>query len=192
MEKRHRIFVAINLPGDIKRELFKYSEKWPEIEAKWTAKDNLHITLEFLGALTDQELGEVCMVVKDVAKMHQEFSLNLTKIVYGPEKLKPRQVPKFIWATGENSKELTKLKNNLQEVLLERIRFAPQERLFAPHITLARIGTFAFRQFEQDEIPEINEGLDLFFTVESIEVMESELKRGGPVYTVLESHQLNP
>ena len=33
-------------------------------------------------------------------------------------------------------------------------------------------------------------GLDLAFTVESIEVMESELKRGGPVYTILESHQL--
>jgi 2'-5' RNA ligase len=43
---------------------------------------------------------------------------------------------------------------------------------------------------DQEEIPEVDEIIDLAFTVESIEVMESELKRGGPVYTVLESSNL--
>ena len=38
--------------------------------------------------------------------------------------------------------------------------------------------------------PEISEDIDLTFTVETIEVMESELKRGGPQYTILESHIL--
>ena len=82
MEKRHRIFIAINLPGDIKKELFSYSEKWLELPAKWTDKDNLHITLEFLGNLTDEEVGEVCIIVKDVAKRHISFSLNINKISY--------------------------------------------------------------------------------------------------------------
>ena len=31
---------------------------------------------------------------------------------------------------------------------------------------------------------------DFIFSVESIEVMESELKRGGPEYTIIESHEL--
>jgi 2'-5' RNA ligase len=55
---------------------------------------------------------------------------------------------------------------------------------------LARISEWEFKKFEIDERPEINEEIDLFFTAESIEVMESELKRGGPVYTILESHNL--
>ena len=88
MEKRHRIFVAINLPNEIKRELFLYSQKWPELPAKWTAKDNLHITLEFLGSLTEEELGEVCVIVKEVAERHSCFSLNINKILYGPPKKK--------------------------------------------------------------------------------------------------------
>jgi 2'-5' RNA ligase len=190
MDKRHRIFIAINLPGDIKKELFSYYEKWPELPARWTAKENLHITLEFLGDLTDQEIGEVCMAVKEVAERHESFSLNISQIVYGPTKLKPNQAPKFLWATGEKSKELTVLRKDLEETLTQKISFIPEERNFAPHITLARIGTWEWKGIEPEERPEINENLDLMFTVESIEVMESELKKGGPVYTVLESHNL--
>ena len=44
---------------------------------------------------------------------------------------------------------------------------------FIPHITLARILEMEFRKFDLDERPEINEDIDLVFTVESIEVMES-------------------
>ena len=188
MEKRHRVFVAINLPEEVKKELFLYSEKWPELPAKWTEKDNLHITLEFLGALTDEEVGEVCVTVKDVATRHGSFSLNLTQILYGPPKKMP---PKMVWAQGEKSEELAELREDLENSLTEKIRFVPENRIFAPHITLARISAFGFKAIEPEERPEINETIDLPFTVESIEVMESEMHRGGPVYTVLESHQLN-
>ena len=188
MLKRHRIFIAINLPEDIKRQLFLYSEKWPELPAKWTTKDNLHITLEFLGDLTDQEIGDVCKITGDVAKLHKAFSINLTKVLYGPPQKIP---PRMVWVQGEKSDELADLKNDLQNYLLEKISFRPETgRGFAPHITLARISEWEFRKIEPEERPEVNEDIDLTFTVESIEVMESELRRGGPVYTILESHAL--
>lgn len=188
MEKRHRIFIAINLPEEIKKQLFLYSEKWLELPAKWTAEDNLHITLEFLGDLTDVEIGEVCLVVKEVAKRHKTFSINLSKVLYGPPKKNP---PRFVWVNGENVDELADLKNDLQECLLEKVAFRPEEkRGFTPHITLARISEWEFRKFDLEERPEINEDIDLVFSVESIEVMESELHRGGTVYAILESHEL--
>jgi len=195
MEKRHRIFVAINLPEEIKNELFAYSEKWSVLPAKWTPRDNLHITLEFLGNLTDEEIGEVCVAVKNVAERHGSFSLNLNKIIYGPP-LRPgsgqakKIPPRMIWAEGDKSKELSELRGDLENSLLERVRFVPENRVFAPHITLARINAWIWKGIELEERPEINELLDLMFTVESIEVMESELHRGGPEYTILESHQL--
>ncbi len=202
MEKRHRIFIAINLPEEIKKDLSLYSKKWSrpsrgssmaespeqELPAKWTPKDNLHITLEFLGSLTDEEIGEVCLIAKGVAERHNCFSLNLKQILYGPPK---KMSPKMVWAEGEKSKELTLLRQDLENSLTEKIRFVPENRTFAPHITLARISAWEWRGIEPEERPEINENLDLMFSVESIEVMESELHRGGPVYTILESHQLN-
>jgi len=187
MEKRHRIFIAINLPGDIKKELFSYSEKYTELPAKWTAKDNLHITLEFLGDLTDEELGEVCVIVKEIAQKHNCFSLNINQILYGPSKKIP---PKMVWAEGEKSKELSLLREDLENYLTEKVRFIPENRIFAPHITLARISAWEFKGIEPEERPEINESIDLAFTVESIEVMESVLKRGGPQYSIIESHNL--
>lgn len=187
MQKRHRIFIAIKLPEDIKRGLSKYQEKWAELPAKWTAKDNLHITLEFLGDLTDEELGDVCRVVAEVAKRHKIFSINLNKILYGPPQKMP---PRMVWVEGEKSDELADLKEDLQECLLEEIKFRPDGQGFTPHITLARISEWAFRQIEPEERPEINEDIDLTFTAESIDIMESELKKRGPVYTILESHQL--
>jgi len=187
MEKRHRIFVAINLPNDIKKQLFKYAEKWPDLPAKWELKDNLHITLQFLGALTDAEIGEVCVAVKEVAERHAGFSLNLNKIIYGPPKKLP---PKFVWVEGEKSEELAELRGDLENVLGEKIQFVPESRAFAPHITLARIPAWGFKTLDPEERPEVNEGIDLSFTVESIEVMESEMRKGGPVYTVLETNSL--
>jgi len=184
MQKRHRVFIAINLPEDIKKELAKYQEKYPELAAKWTNKDNIHITLEFLGYLTDPELADACKIVGEVAKRHNSFSIDLNKILYGPPKKMP---PRMVWAEGEKSKELSDLKNDLEKSLLEVIRFRPENREFRPHVTLARIKEWEFRKIEPEERPEINEDIDLTFTVESIEVMESELKRSGPAYTVLES-----
>lgn len=187
MEKRHRIFIAINLPEDIKKELSKYEERFPELQAKWVGRENLHITLNFLGDLTDVELGDVCQTVKEVAETFKSFSISLNKIVYGPPKKMP---PRYIWVNGEKSEELQELKNELEELLLEKVSFKPEGRGFTPHITLARISEFAFRQIEPEERPEINDDIDFMFSVESIEVMESELKRGGPQYTIIESHNL--
>lgn len=184
---KHRIFIAINLPADIRKQLYSYSEKWPELPAKWISKDNLHITLEFLGNLTAEEIGEACLAAKEVAEKHASFSLNINKILYGPLKKIP---PKFVWAQGDKSDELSSLREDLETALMEKVKFVPENRTFAPHITLARVSEWEWRKIEPEERPEINEGMDLLFTVESIEVMESEMKKGGPVYTILESFQL--
>ena len=191
-QKRRRIFIAINLPEEVKRELANFYDKWPELPAKWTAKDNLHITLEFLGNLTDEELGDVCKITKEVAQRHDSFSISLNKIYYGGVRrgsdtgLTPR-IPRMIWAMGDKSKELSDLKSDLQKSLLQAVRFAPGERAFAPHITLARINQWQWKAIELEEKPEVSENIDLTFAVESIAVMESILKRGGPQYEVLES-----
>ncbi len=187
MNKRHRVFIAINLPGDVKKTLARYEEKWGVVPAKWTPKDNLHITLVFLGDVTDEELGEVCMIAKEIAKKHQPFEISLKNVGYGPDEKLP---PRMIWASGEKSSELSALKQELEFAFLQNIDFKPELKVFSPHITLARVSAFAWRAIEPEERPEVGEMIELPFTVESIDVMESELKKGGPQYTIVDSHQL--
>lgn len=186
---KHRIFIAINLPEDVKKKLVEHEDKWPELPVRWTKKENLHITLMFLGYLTEEELMEVVNVTKEVALRHASFSINLKKIIYGPPKKMP---PRMVWIEGEKSEELGKLQADLEGSLLgSSVKGLESEnRPYTPHITLGRIKTWEFRKMEVEERPEINEEINLGFKVNSVEVMESQLRRGGPEYTVLESWEL--
>jgi len=189
---RNRIFIAINLPEEIKKQLVEYQSKWLELPCRWTKKENLHITLMFLGYLSDEELLEVLKITKEVTQRHEPFPINLIKICYGPPKKMP---PRMVWAEGEKSVELGKLQSDLENSLLHAEALAKTDELkenrpYTPHITLGRIRAWEFRQIEPEERPEVNEEINLGFEVNSIEVMESQLKRGGAEYTVLESAPL--
>ncbi|MBI2098439.1 MAG: RNA 2',3'-cyclic phosphodiesterase [Candidatus Wildermuthbacteria bacterium] len=188
----HRIFIAINLPERIKEKLLEYKNKWPELPARWTTKENLHLTLAFLGNTSDQELVEVCALLERVGERHNPFSLAFTKITYGPLRLRPGQAPKMIWAIGEKSTELLALQNDIGETPEHEaspLRQGSSEasQPFSPHLTLARLKTFELQRMELEEIPDISEEISLSFEAQSMEIMESQLKRSGSQYTVLQS-----
>ncbi len=196
---KHRIFIAINLPENVRKKLEDYQRKWPELPIRWTKSYNLHVTLVFLGYLSDEEILEVCNVTREVASQNSQFSINLKKIIYGPPQKTP---PRMIWVEGEKNIELGKLQKDLNNSFSGLSQSEPQrdrkEGIFfelksrkggalAPHITLGRLKSWEFRAIEPESRPEVNEEIDLNFEVNSIDVMESELKKGGPNYTLLES-----
>lgn len=199
MEGR-RVFLAINLPENIKKKLSDTEIKYSGLPAKWTKKDNLHITLVFLGFVRDEEIREICAKAETVAKKNASFGIKMSSIGYGPTDKKP---PRMVWATGEKSEALAELQAGLEEVFfgptlkvnnkiekyIKNIK-KPEPKAFSPHITLARLQQGRFNQLEPEEVPEINEKINFSFSVDSIEIMESELKKGGPQYTILESIEL--
>lgn len=197
MEGR-RVFLAINLPENIKKKLADLEIKFPGLPAKWTKKDNLHITLVFLGFTRDEEIRDICKKTEEVAKKHSSFEIKLKSVSYGPENKNPRMV----WATGEKNESLAALQGDLENVFfgptlqvnnkidkyLKEIKKV--KKAFSPHITLAKLMQGKFNQLELDERPIIEEKINFSFTPETIEIMESELKKGGPLYTILESISL--
>jgi len=189
MKQRRRVFIAINLPENIRRKLTDYQKKWPELPIKWTKPENIHITLVFLGYIMDEELLEVFKTSKETISKHPPFSLVLNKIYYGPPKKIP---PRMIWVVGEKSSEFTNLKNDLDKSLSgsENASFSAENRTFSPHITLGRIRQWEWKRIEPEERPEVDEDINLSFSVNSIEIMESVLKKAGPEYTILESYDL--
>lgn len=173
--KKRRVFIAINLPDDIKEKLAEFRDEWPELPARWTKKENLHITLSFLGYLTDEELLEVVDSVKKIAQKHQPFEILLNRICLGP----PHRPARMIWLEGETNQELIRLRNDLEKT---------EQREFRTHITLARLKQSEWRNLR--EKPEIEKDISLSFPVESIEIMESVLSPKGPTYFILEKIQL--
>ena len=154
----HRIFIAVNLPENIKNKLAAYQEKWSDLPARWTKKENLHITLEFLGYLPAEEIMELCQKIREDALAKKPFFVRLNKICYGPVQKDYKKPARMVWAIGEKIQEFN----------------------IIPHITLARIKNWEFKQIEPDQRPEINEDINLNFEVNSIEIMQSRLKKSAP------------
>ena len=196
----HRVFIAINLPEDVKKQLSLYQAKWPELPCRWTRKENLHITLVFLGYVKDEELPEILKTAEEAAMRNKPFLINLNKICYGPPhqskhgtgQATDKKPPRMVWAEGEKSQELGNLQISLEKAVLEsftsyRNEVSGSGRPYAPHINLGRLKIWEFKAIEPEERPEISEEISLSFEVSSVEIMESRLKPKGPDYFVLES-----
>lgn len=99
----------------------------------------------------------------------------------------------MIWAKGEKLEELTKLYRDLEGALFTspfKGMLKPDNRPYSLHITLGRIHQWEFKQIEPEERPEVSENISLSFPVNSIEIMESRLKRTGAEYAILNSYRL--
>ncbi len=185
----HRTFLSIQIPEKTKKALLCYQEQWSDLPAKWAEAENLHLTLIFLGNTSDQELLGVITATQKTVSEHETFSLTISRIVFGPLTTKPRMV----WALIDESKELQSLHRDLEKEFLEaeNIAFTPEKRAFSPHLTLARLYQTEIAQMQVEEIPEVNEQISIAIPVQSVEIVESELKRTGPVYTTLQSIPLS-
>lgn len=186
-----RIFISISLPERIKNKLASLQDEIAQsftsfndfCPVKWTKKSNLHITLFFIGYVEIDELPAVFDIIEEIAEKQGSFNIDLKSVSYGP----PGKPPKMVWANGEKSEELNKLQVELEKKLLD---IKEPENGFTPHITLGRIIQWQFNRIEPEERPDTYREVSLSFPVNSIEVMESNLKGGGSQYTVLRSFPL--
>ncbi len=192
-----RIFLAINLPREIKKEIKNYQDRiGHELDqacplpnqrvSRLTDPENLHLTLAFLGNIKEDRLMDLYGVVERSVSNQETLKIYLTQTVYGPPGKTP---PRMIWLQIEPTEELSQLKKTLNENLerAEGFYFTREKRDFSPHITLARLNTLAWSRIEPEERPVVEEEINLLFKPKSVDVMESELRKKGPKYSCLKS-----
>jgi len=184
----HRLFIAINLPEKIKNRLASYQNNWPQLPAKWTRPENLHITLLFLGNVAEQDIPAALEIVKNTAQKYPPVNLKLTKISYGPPQKIP---PRMVWILAEKNEFLADLKKDIEQQLIDQnVHFQIEDRGFVPHITFARLNNWELRQIDPEEVPQIDEAINFDFEAKTIELMESQAKKSGAEYDILESCEL--
>ncbi|WP_328186264.1 RNA 2',3'-cyclic phosphodiesterase [Marinobacter sp. OP 3.4] len=126
-----RLFLGLELPEPVKDRLLDW--KTDIAGARWQRREQLHLTLCFLGQLAPDRVPAVFRAMADLESA--AFELQPVSVgCFGPS---PR--PRTLWA-GVDPEEPVKA---LHEEVTGRIRDAglPVEvRPFTPHITLARFG----------------------------------------------------
>lgn len=127
-----RLFIAIDPPQEVRDQL---SRLCAGIEAaRWVRREQLHLTLRFLGDLPQTGLEDIKSALACVA--FAPLTLALCGVGIFPQG-KPRYA-KVLWAGIEPQAPLCELKVRIDEALSAAGMGPDEERAFAPHITLAR------------------------------------------------------
>jgi 2'-5' RNA ligase len=185
-----RIFTAINFSEKTKQELVDLQNKidylFPDNNPmKWTKRHNLHTTVFFIGYIQDNDLMNTINAVEKAVKDEERFKLNFNNVTFFP---KDNESKKMIWVEGKESKTLSRIS---QKIKKETLSTEKETQKLIPHITLGRITAWQFKKLEDEEIPQLeNELFDLNIEVNSIDVVESVLKKGGAEYTFLKKIML--
>ena len=184
-----RTFVAICLDAELRRAISAAAERVKKLvpNVKWVAPDNLHVTLKFLGGITDKRVASVKAALDELACEFEAFDMTVAGLGVFPN---PRR-PRVIWVGIENGREqLVALAKAIEDRLV-KAGFEKEDKPFKSHITIGRVRegkpvgdlTDAVEGAAANEI-----GLQ---RVDRIVVMESVLKPQGPEYTPLSVHRLS-
>lgn len=186
-----RIFIAIELPKEIKDTLAKLQDKLKNTGAdvKWIEPDNIHLTLKFLGEIDEQKLDKIKSILENIAKEQNQFYIRISSIGAFPKISSPR----IIWAGIDKGNSETKEIVKLLEGKIEKIGIPKENRPFSSHITIARTrsGFNPDKLFEELKNFENNfEMKDTQFKVTKITLFKSTLTPKGPFYEALKEINL--
>jgi len=185
-----RAFIAIELPEKIKNSLAVLQEKLKSSQAdvKWVEKNNIHLTLKFLGEVDENKISEVTTSLNKIA-LHTPSYQAIISSLGGFPKI---DYPRVIWAGIGNGDQETKNIAKLIEENLEKIGFAKEERAFASHITLGRTrsGKNQKKLGELLKKMQVESSIAENFKVDKITLFKSQLSPKGPTYQAIKELSL--
>ncbi len=136
-----RLFVAVPLPADARREVARWTERLRTRSERagwrigWVRPDNLHVTLRFLGGTPPEYVEPILAAVRTAATGMAPFPWSLRGVgSFGS----PRR-PRVLWlGIGEGAAHLHALAHAVRGAI-ESAGLPPEERPFRAHLTLGRV-----------------------------------------------------
>jgi 2'-5' RNA ligase len=181
-----RVFAALPLPGDFKQAL---QEKIAALRLahpglRWTAEENLHITLAFLGELDGSGVRLLTEAVQNAASGTGRIAAYSSRLMTFPRGNNASVLALgFDRGHGEIAGLADSIETGLEHLSSEgRYPFRPREkRPFAGHLTIARKGRSPIALAPEELAP-----LRIGAEIDKVVIFQSELRREGALYTPLE------
>ena len=185
-----RTFIAIELTPALRRPLVKLlREGLPRTrEIRWCTENQLHVTLKFLGDVTNAQLATVCDVAKTASRDVQPFEMRIAGLGCFPG---PRN-PRVLWCGVEDPSSGCRRWVELADPLLQALGFKPETRAFTPHITLGRSRSSAGGSVMQEVLETAPPPKTDTMLVEKVVVFESRLLPSGAQYRPVTTLSLGP
>ncbi len=125
-----RLFIGMALAQEAVKALVRVRERFETASAdlRWSQPESWHVTLQFLGATSDEQAARVVEKLRTV---------RAAKVPVRLEGLGFFERAGVFWAGVALTPELLALQQFVTAAMLN-CGFAPEERAYNPHITLAR------------------------------------------------------
>lgn len=181
-----RVFLAINLPDEIKEQIALLQQPFDLKGIKLVEKDNLHFSLAFLGHINDQQLELLKNPLSNLIVQYSPLLIKCQGLGVFPD----IERPQVIWMGGQ-SRQLNNLGQQLRAEL-KRAKLNYDEKKFSAHLTLGRVKFITEKNLSIIKQQLTRQDNNHFATikVETVEIMESELTTHGPTYQVIASFKL--
>lgn len=171
-----RLFVGIPLSSPLTKRLVREQElfhTWPVIP---TRKENLHVTVLFLGFVAEENLDEILPAIEAATQGIHPFELHFDRIGYFPDVLHPTAI--FLY--GQEDANLLAVRQNLDRELGYLV---PEKKSFRPHVTLGKIRRGKFEALETK--PECEKAVNFVEPISSVVLFESTTEDGKRIYLPL-------
>ncbi len=183
-----RTFIAIDLETEVRENLEKviHTLKPAGPGIKWVNTEGIHLTLKFLGNISNEQADEIKAVMDRSAENHSPFTLECRGL--GTFPVKSRN-PRIVWAGIDEQSDLMAIQKELDQQLAE-LGFSKEKRTFHPHLTLGRARK---KTNSRLLIPEIKKYGSQEFgktLVDKIILYESTLTPEGAVYSRIHESEL--
>lgn len=132
-----RLFIAIELPEEVKSILLRLRSAIPG--ARWVPREQLHLTLAFLGELDQAELPRLTEALSGIRAAGFELRFGATGCFPN------RRQPRVLWVGLEQEPRLENLAAKIRNAVLS-CGIPQEERPFSAHITLGRLKLVATRE----------------------------------------------
>jgi len=190
-----RLFLAINLPQNIKDALLKEIPRFSYLKFRQIPKENWHITLKFIGEVETgfQSVSTIQEAIQPIAIQFKPFDLRIKDFGF---------LNRRIFAVNlERSSKLYALFKMIDERLAQA-QVVPGEhnRYFNPHITvgrkspplprIGRAGSGFSGQLHSVRHFDLKTREPLSFIVNSVDLMESRLSPHGSLYYLRQVYKL--
>jgi len=162
-----RIFFALWPNNDTRSSLCTITQQFKDEKFRLVKKSNLHITLEFLGEVSEDVLQQ--LVEKSNCIQAEPFEIELTRIGWWRK-------PGVLWiGTHHSPEQLIHLVESIKQIV-EQQGLETDKRSYEPHVTIAR-------KVKQLQLPK--QTFDIRWQVNSFALVVSESTNSGVEYHVI-------
>jgi 2'-5' RNA ligase len=182
-----RLFIAMDTPAVIKRHIAHIQDdlRATQSDVRWESSEKFHLTIKFLGSTAPDLLDQITTRLGAAAAKFSPLTVVYRNIGCFPK----RGDPRIIWIGMEEQSGGLIMLQQLIDTEMAAIGFPREDRPFHPHVTIGRIRSTrrisALRRMMETLTFECQP-----VVVSSIDLMNSELKPGGSVYTPIASFPL--